>query len=191
MDYFRFLYIAMLIVDNLQGMGSSLPYEREWNEIPEKCPIAGDLKLFVPQSIFRPYSSDDIRRYNSPLCQEPSRAIIFKVEDPYEWGIDLADALNNRVGRLIDKDECMHIFEESGEKLKVRLQVCFNFSLFSNYDSSEFLFVKKWPGHRMPWSKYIRIKDNHNPPRPVTASSLAKVIARCLDTFIKVVSHLY
>lgn len=100
-----------------------LPYEKGWYDVPEQCPVVGVLNIFIPQIMYMPYSDGDIRRYNSPVYRESNPPIIFGVKDPFEWGIALIDALNNRMDRLVHKDERMNVFEGSGEKLRLRLQV--------------------------------------------------------------------
>ena len=99
---------------------------QSWKEMPGKCPIAGLVKLFVPQRMYKPHTGSDRRRYVEEVRLSPP--IIFEVEHPYEWGITLDDALKCRTKELVDKDALM--FEGCGPSVSIRLEVRSRFSSF-------------------------------------------------------------
>lgn len=131
---------------------------QSWKDTPSICPIAGDVKTFVPQRMYKPHTGSDRRRYVEEV--RLSLPIIFEVEGPNEWGIGLDDALKCRTKRLLDKDTLM--FEGCGPSVSIRLE---------------------WPG--ASWSRQIPTKDFRNPPGPITKAKLAKNIAKCVQRFIK------
>jgi hypothetical protein len=93
---------------------------QSWKDTPSICPIAGDVKTFVPQRMYKPHTGSDRRRYVEEV--RLSLPIIFEVEGPNEWGIGLDDALKCRTKRLLDKDTLM--FEGCGPSVSTRLEVC-------------------------------------------------------------------
>jgi hypothetical protein len=108
--------------------------------------------------MYKPHTGSDRRRYVEQVPLSPP--ILFEVEHPAEWGIDLDDALRSHVKRLVDKDALM--FEGCGPSVSIRLE---------------------WPG--VPWSRQIPTKDFRSPPGPITKAKLAKNIAKCVQRFIK------
>jgi hypothetical protein len=92
---------------------------QSWKDTPTECPIAGSMRLFVPQRMYKPHTGSDRRRYVEEVRLSPP--IIFEVEHPTEWGITLDDALKSRTKRLLDKDALM--FEGCGPSVSIRLEV--------------------------------------------------------------------
>ncbi|KIM82955.1 hypothetical protein PILCRDRAFT_819755 [Piloderma croceum F 1598] len=131
---------------------------QSWKDTPGRCPIAGLVRLFVPQRMYKPHTGSDRRRYVEEV--RLSLPIIFEVEHPSEWGIPLDDALKSRTKNLVDKDALM--FDGCGPSVSIRLE---------------------WPG--APWSRQIPTKDFRSPPGPITKAKLAKNIAKCVQRFIK------
>jgi len=154
---------SAMTVANPESSQARLTYSlaeqyQSWKETPSACPIAGDLRLFIPQRMYRPHTGSDRRRYVEEV--RLSRPIIFEVEQPNEWGIGLDDALKCRTKRLLNKDTLM--FDGCGPSVSIRLE---------------------WPG--APWSRQIPTRDFRNPPGPITKAKLAKIIAKCVQRFIK------
>jgi hypothetical protein len=117
----------------------------------------------IPQSIYRPHTNADRRRYVDEVGLDAP--IKFLVEHPSECGIGLKDALHSRVTRLVGREALM--FEGRGPSISIRLE---------------------WPGYR-PWSRQIPTKDFKNPPGPITCAKLAKNVAKCIERFIKEMSN--
>ena len=104
---------------------------QSWKDTPSTSPIAqGHVRLFIPQRMYKPHTGSDRRHYIKQVPLSPP--IIFEVEDPTEWGIDLDDALRSRVQRLVDKEALM--FEGCGPSVSIRLEVCSFFIAFSRMD---------------------------------------------------------
>ncbi|PFH51922.1 hypothetical protein AMATHDRAFT_58142 [Amanita thiersii Skay4041] len=114
--------------------------------------------VFVPQKMYRPHTTSDIRRYVEEVGLDPP--IYFRASSPEECGISLLDALHSRTRRLKEHDEKM--FEGRGPSVSIRLE---------------------WPGYRQ-WSRQIPTRDFRNPPRPITRMKLCKSIAKCVQRFI-------
>ena len=74
--------------------------------MPLLCPIAGPLRLFVPQRMYKPLTASDRRQYVEEVRLNPP--IIFEVKDPSEWGIALDDALKSHTKRLVDKEALIY-----------------------------------------------------------------------------------
>jgi len=108
--------------------------------------------------MYKPHTGSDRRRYVEEV--RLSSPIVFKAEEPHEWGIALDDALKCRTKRLLDKDALM--FDGCGPSVSIQLE---------------------WPG--APWSRQIPTKDFRSPPGPITRAKLAKNIAKCVQRFIK------
>ncbi|EGN96574.1 hypothetical protein SERLA73DRAFT_58553 [Serpula lacrymans var. lacrymans S7.3] len=132
-----------------------------WKNLPLQAVrhIATGISIFIPQPIYKPHTQADQDRYiKHASLFEP---IIFMVENPYEWGISLDDALRQRTKHLLGKDELM--FENCGPSVSIRIQ---------------------WPCYA-PWSRQIPTKDFKNPKGPITKAKLAKNIAKCVSRFIE------
>lgn len=75
--------------------------------------------------MYKPHTGSDRRRYVEEV--RLSMPIIFQMEQPYEYGIPLDDALKCRTKRLIEKDALM--FDGCGPSVSIRLEVRYK-SLF-------------------------------------------------------------
>ncbi|KIY69196.1 hypothetical protein CYLTODRAFT_420910 [Cylindrobasidium torrendii FP15055 ss-10] len=114
---------------------------------------------FVPQTMYKPHTSSDRRRYVEEVSMDDP--IFFWVDQPSECGILLSDAMHTRVKRLVNRDET--VFEGRGPSVSIRIE---------------------WPGYR-PWSRQIPTKDFRSPPGPITRAKLAKNVAKCVQRFIQ------
>ena len=74
----------------------------------------------VPQKRYKPHTSSDRRRYVDDVNLEQS--ITFYMQEPYEAGIPLKDAILGRSARLVARDELM-MFQERGPSISVRINV--------------------------------------------------------------------
>lgn len=122
---FDFHHIDDLSLQDRQTF-SFVEQRQIWKDIPKTCPIAGSLRLFVPQRMYQPHMTSDRRHYAKEVRLSPP--IIFEVEHPAEWGIALDDALKLRNQRLLDKNASM--FEGFGPSVSIRLEVCLHFAYF-------------------------------------------------------------
>ncbi|KAG2113169.1 uncharacterized protein F5147DRAFT_64536 [Suillus discolor] len=131
----------------------------KWKAIRDQAIIATGTTIYIPQSIYQPYTEADRVRYIEKAdLKEP---IIFKTAHPDQWGIALDDALKAKMKDLLDKDDNM--FENCGPSVSIRLQ---------------------WPGYRA-WTKQIPTMDFKSPKGPITRAKLAKNIANCVKRFIE------
>lgn len=103
---------------------------QSWKDTPSHSPIAGNIRQFIPQRMYKPHTGSDRRRYVEQVPLSPP--IIFEVDHPCEWGIDLDDALKCRTKRLVDRDALM--FEGCGPSVSIRLEVRTLFFYFVNGD---------------------------------------------------------
>ena len=69
--------------------------------------------------MYEPHTGSDRRRYVEEV--RLSSPIVFKAEEPDEWGIALDDALKCRTKRLLDKDALM--FDGCGPSVSIQLEV--------------------------------------------------------------------
>ncbi|KAG2121140.1 hypothetical protein BD769DRAFT_1361529 [Suillus cothurnatus] len=130
----------------------------KWKAIRDQAIIATGTSVFIPQSIYQPYTEADRVRYIEKAgLKEP---IIFRMTHPDQWGIGLEDAFRAKMQNLLDKDDSM--FEDCGPSVSIRLQ---------------------WPGYRA-WTKQIPTMDFKSPKGPITRAKLAKNIANCVKRFI-------
>lgn len=130
-----------------------------WKAIRDQAIIVTGTAVYIPQSIYQPYTEADRVRYIEKAdLKEP---IIFKTAHPDQWGIALEDALRAKMKDLLDKDDNM--FENCGPSVSIRLQ---------------------WPGYRA-WTKQIPTMDFKSPKGPITRTKLAKNIANCVKRFIE------
>ncbi|KAF6761573.1 hypothetical protein DFP72DRAFT_625442 [Ephemerocybe angulata] len=113
---------------------------------------------FVPQTIYKPHTNSDRKRYVEEVALEGP--LYFAMQGPSEYGIPLSDALHSRVKRLVDREK--PVFEGRGPSVSIRLE---------------------WPGYRQ-WTRQIPTKDFRSPPGPITMAKLAKNIAKCVQRFI-------
>lgn len=75
---------------------------------------------FIPQSIYRPKTSEDRRRYAEAVSLEAP--IQFWVTEPQECGISLDDAYHSRVQRMKNHDQT--VFRSFlGPSISIRLEV--------------------------------------------------------------------
>lgn len=131
----------------------------KWKAIRELAVIATGTNVYIPQSIYQPYTEADRVRYIEKAdLKEP---IIFQTAHPDQWGISLDDALKAKMKDLLNKDDSM--FEDCGPSVSIRLQ---------------------WPGYRA-WTKQIPTMDFKSPKGPITRAKLAKNIANCVKRFIE------
>jgi len=133
-----------------------------WKRARE-LPAAMGNPEFIPQKMYRPHTSSDIKRYIEEVALD--LPIIFWMEGPDECGIPLTDALHSRTKRLRDHD--MEVFEGRGPSVSIRLE---------------------WPGYRQ-WSRQIPTKDFKSPPRPINMTKLCKNVAKCVQRFINERQH--
>jgi nitrogen fixation protein len=90
-----------------------------WKAIRDQAIIVTGTTVYIPQSIYQPYTEADRVRYIEKAdLKEP---IIFKTAHPDQWGIALEDALRAKMKDLLDKDDNM--FENCGPSVSIRLQV--------------------------------------------------------------------
>jgi nitrogen fixation protein len=130
----------------------------KWKAIRDQAITVTGTTVYIPQSIYQPYTEADRVRYIEKAdLKEP---IIFKTTHPDQWGIPLDDALRAKMKNLLDKDDSM--FENCGPSVSIRLQ---------------------WPGYRA-WTKQIPTMDFKSPKGPITRAKLAKNIANCVKRFI-------
>jgi hypothetical protein len=91
----------------------------KWKAIRDQAIIATGTSVFIPQSIYQPYTEADRVRYIEKAgLKEP---IIFRMTHPDQWGIVLEDAFRAKMQNLLDKDDSM--FEDCGPSVSIRLQV--------------------------------------------------------------------
>lgn len=119
------LYLIVVLTINIQQDGTvkytHAQQYQQWKDTPLTSPIApGHIRHFIPQRMYKPHTGSDRRRYVEQVPLSPP--IIFEVEGPCEWGIDLDDAIKCRTKRLVDKDALM--FEGCGPSVSIRLEVC-------------------------------------------------------------------
>ena len=74
---------------------------------------------FVPQSIYKPHTTSDRKRYVEEVSLEGP--LYFAMNGPSEFGIPLNDALHSRVKRLADREK--PVFEGRGPSVSIRLEV--------------------------------------------------------------------
>jgi len=75
---------------------------------------------FIPQSMYRPHTTNDRRRYVDEVSLEAP--IQFWATEPQECGISLDDAYHSRVRRLKDRDQT--VFRSFiGPSISIRLEV--------------------------------------------------------------------
>ncbi|KAG1876555.1 hypothetical protein DFJ58DRAFT_179963 [Suillus subalutaceus] len=130
----------------------------KWKAIRDQAIVATGTTVYIPQSIYQPYTEADRVRYIEKAdLKEP---IIFKTAHPGQWGIALEDACRAKMQDLLDKDDNM--LEDCGPSVSIRLQ---------------------WPGYRA-WTKQIPTMDFKSPKGPITRAKLAKNIAHCVKRFI-------
>lgn len=141
--------------DTLQPM----EHVMKWKAIRDQAIIATGTAVYIPQTIYQPYTEADRVLYIEKAdLKEP---IIFKTAHPDQWGVSLDDALRAKLKDLLDKDDNM--FENCGPSVSIRLQ---------------------WPGYRA-WTKQIPTMDFKSPKGPITRGKLAKNIASCVQRFIE------
>lgn len=134
---------------------------------------------FVPQSIYKPHTTSDRKRYVEEVSLEGP--LYFAMNGPSEFGIPLNDALHSRVKRLADREK--PVFEGRGPSVSIRLEVSVSPSCLKGPPAHP---VKiQWPGYRQ-WTRQIPTKDFRSPPGPITMAKLAKNIAKCVQRFIDV-----
>jgi hypothetical protein len=91
----------------------------KWKAIRDQAITVTGTTVYIPQSIYQPYTEADRVRYIEKAdLKEP---IIFKTTHPDQWGIPLDDALRAKMKNLLDKDDSM--FENCGPSVSIRLQV--------------------------------------------------------------------
>lgn len=131
----------------------------KWKAIRDQAIIATGTTVYIPQSIYQPYTEADRVRYIGKAdLKEP---IIFKTAHPDQWGVALDDALKAKMKDLLDKDDNM--FEDCGLSVSIRLQ---------------------WPGYRS-WTRQIPTMNFKSPKGPITRAKLALNIANCVKRFIE------
>ncbi|KAJ8595632.1 hypothetical protein M405DRAFT_320757 [Rhizopogon salebrosus TDB-379] len=131
----------------------------QWKSIRDQAMIVTGTNIYIPQTIYQPYTEADRVRYiEKANLKEP---IIFITTHPDQWGIALEDALRARMKELHGRDDQM--FEDCGPSVSIRLQ---------------------WPGYRA-WTKQIPTMDFKSPKCPITKGKLAKNIANCVKRFIE------
>ncbi|KAG1746699.1 uncharacterized protein EDB91DRAFT_1049303 [Suillus paluster] len=136
-----------------------MEHVRKWTSIREQAVIATGTNVYIPQTIYQPFTEADRVRYIEKAgLKEP---IIFMTAHPDQWGIPLEDALKAKMEDLLDKYDSM--FEDCGPSVSIRLQ---------------------WPGYRS-WTKQIPTMDFKSPKGPITRAKLAKNIANCVKRFIE------
>jgi hypothetical protein len=74
---------------------------------------------FVPQSIYKPHTNSDRKRYVEEVALEGP--LYFAMDNPSEYGIPLIDALHSRTKRLVDREK--PVFEGRGPSVSIRLEV--------------------------------------------------------------------
>lgn len=89
-----------------------------WKRARE-LPVAIGNAEFIPQKMYRPHTTSDIKRYIEEVSLDPP--IIFWMEGPEECGIPLTDALHSRTKRLLNHDK--EVFEGRGPSVSIRLEV--------------------------------------------------------------------
>lgn len=129
-----------------------------WWKKARELPAAGGNPFFIPQRIYKPHTTSDIKRYVEEASLDPP--ICFWMDGPEECGISLTDCLHGRTKRLRDRDK--EVFEHRGPSVSIRLE---------------------WPGYRQ-WSRQIPTKDFKSPPRPISVTKLCKNIAKCVQRFV-------
>ncbi|KAF8636392.1 hypothetical protein AX17_003574 [Amanita inopinata Kibby_2008] len=127
-------------------------------KLARRLPIAGTRTPFVPQKMYKPHNTSDVKRYIEEVGLDPP--IYFWMTGPEECGISLTDALHSRTSRLLDHDK--KVFEGRGPSVSIRLE---------------------WPEYRQ-WSRQIPTKDFRSPPQPITMTKLCKSVAKCVMRFI-------
>ncbi|KAF9238230.1 hypothetical protein BU15DRAFT_47946, partial [Melanogaster broomeanus] len=120
-------------------------------------------RRFVPQAIYQPYSQGHQERYVALTTLLPP--IIFRTDDSPEWGISLLSLLSRQVIRLLDGDE--PAFTSCGPSVSIRVL---------------------WPGYQ-PCHKLIPTRDYTTARRPITKAKLAKLLAKCIKTFMEGMSE--
>jgi hypothetical protein len=75
--------------------------------------------LLIPQTIYRPSTQSDIRRYVHEVTLDDP--IMFYMQDPEGCGINCRDAVNSKFSRLVGRDELM--FQNRGPSVSVRINV--------------------------------------------------------------------
>jgi hypothetical protein len=91
----------------------------QWKSIRDQAVIVTGTNIYIPQSIYQPYTEADRVRYiEKANLKEP---IIFITTHPDQWGIALEDALRARMKELHGRDDQM--FEDCGPSVSIRLQV--------------------------------------------------------------------
>lgn len=74
---------------------------------------------FIPQTIYKPHTNSDRRRYVEEVDLEAP--IYFWTTHPLECGIPLMDAMYMRVMRLQNKDD--NVFRLCGPSISIRVEV--------------------------------------------------------------------
>jgi nitrogen fixation protein len=97
----------------------SMEHILQWKFIRDTAVIATGTNVYIPQSIYQPYTEADCVRYiKKANLNEP---IIFVTSHPDQWGIALEDALRTNMKDLLGRDD--HMFEDCGPSVSIRLQV--------------------------------------------------------------------
>jgi len=147
-----------IIPRSIQGL--TFQEQMAWWKKARELPAAGGNPIFIPQRIYKPHTTSDIKRYVEEVTLDPP--IYFWMDGPEECGISLTDSLHGRTKRLRNRDK--EVFEGRGPSVSIRLE---------------------WPGYRQ-WSRQIPTKDFKSPPRPISVTKLCKNVAKCVQRFIQV-----
>jgi nitrogen fixation protein len=91
----------------------------KWKAIRDQAIIITGTTVYIPQSIYQPYTvADHVRYIEKADLKEP---IIFKSTHPDQWGIALQDAIRANMKDLLDKYDNM--LENCGPSVSIQLQV--------------------------------------------------------------------
>ena len=171
--------IDAFVVESWMQEDAPQPMEHviKWKSIREAAIIVTGTNVYIPQTIYQPYTeADRIRYIEKADLKEP---ILFQTAHPDQWGIALDDALKAKMKDLVSRDDNM--FENCGPSVSIRLQVT---SILARSIVSSYAHLQ-WPGYRA-WTKQIPTMDFKSPKGPITRAKLAKNIANCVKRFIEV-----
>ncbi|KIJ59309.1 hypothetical protein HYDPIDRAFT_100936 [Hydnomerulius pinastri MD-312] len=130
-----------------------------WYLLCWRAVIVNGPRRFVPQTIYQPYSQGDRERYVALATLLPP--IIFYSENSAEWGLPIRDLLSRQPSRLRHGGD--PAFTSAGPSVSIRVQ---------------------WPGYA-PCHKQIATRDYSTQRRPITKAKLAKLVAKCINRFMK------
>lgn len=91
----------------------------QWKSIREQAIIVTGTDIYIPQTIYQPYTEADRVRYIEKANLKAP--IIFVTSHPDQWGIPLEDALRAKMKDLVGRDD--HMFVDCGPSVSIRLQV--------------------------------------------------------------------